>query len=142
MRAVRAHLGALGLAVVLAACGSDDGFSPTIATVQGTYNATMFTATTSLGVVNLLSAGATVHVVLAPDGTTTGTLFVPAVVTGDTDLTADLTGTWTLTGNTVTFNQTADTFIRDAQFTAALNSLDGSGTFNDATVRLVLGKTG
>jgi hypothetical protein len=142
MRAVRAWLGAWSLAAVaLAACGGgDDPFSPTVATVQGTYNASLFTATNSQGTVNLLSLGATVHVVLNPDGTTTGHLFVPDL--GDGEIDADLTGTWTLSGNTVTFSQTADTFIQDADFTAAQNSLDGEGTFNDATVHLTLSKTG
>ena len=55
---------------------------------------------------------------------------------------ADLTGTWTLSGNTVTFNQTADTFIRDVDFTAAQNSLDAEGTFDGTTVHLTLSKTG
>jgi len=81
MRTVRAWLGAWSLAAVaLAGCGGDDNpFSPTVANVAGTYNATQFTATNSSGAVNLLSLGATVHVVLNPDGTTTGHLFVPDI---------------------------------------------------------------
>jgi hypothetical protein len=129
-------------ALALAACGGDDGFSPTPATVQGTYNASRFTATNSQGSVNLLALGATVHVVLNADGTTTGHLSVPDLGLGEGAIEADLTGTWTLSGNTVTFNQTADTFIRDADFTAAQNSLDGEGTFDGTTVHLTLSKTG
>jgi hypothetical protein len=143
MRAVRAWLGAWSVAALaLAACGDDDGFSPTPATVQGTYNASRFTATSSQGTINLLALGATVHVVLNADGTTTGHLSVPDLGTGEGAIEADLTGTWTLSGSTVTFNQTADTFIRDADFTAAQNSLDGEGTFEDVTVHLTLTKTG
>ena len=144
MRAVRAWLGAWSLAAVaLAGCGGDDNpFSPTVANVAGTYNATLFTATNSTGTLNLLSLGATVHVVLNPDGTTTGHLFVPDIGQEDGELDADLTGTWTLTGSTVTFSQTADTFIRDVEFTASQNSLESEGTFEDTTLHLALAKTG
>jgi hypothetical protein len=145
MRAGRGWLGAWSLAaVVLAGCsGNDDPFSPTVANVAGTYNATVFTATSSaLGTINLLSAGATVHVVLNPDGTTTGHIFVPDLGLEDGELDADLTGTWTLSGSTVTFSQTADTFIRDVEFTAAQNSLEAEGTFEDTTIHLALAKTG
>jgi hypothetical protein len=145
MRAVRAWLGVWSLAAVaLAGCGGNDNpFSPTVANVAGTYNATLFTATDSTGAkLNLLSLGATVHVVLNPDGTTTGHIFVPDVGQEDGPLDADLTGTWTLSGSTVTFSQTADTFIRDVEFTAAQNSLESEGTFNGVTLNLALAKTG
>lgn len=145
MRAVRAWLGAWSLAAVaLAGCGgSDNPFSPTISNVAGTYNATSFTATsTELGTINLLSAGATVRVVLDPDGTTTGHIFVPDLGQEGGELDADLTGTWTLSGSTVTFSQTADTFIRDVEFTAAQNSLESEGTFEGTTIHLALAKTG
>ena len=144
MRSVRVWVGAWSLAAVaLAGCGGDDNpFSPTVANVAGTYNATLFTATTGSQPVNLLSLGATVHVVLNPDGTTTGHLFVPDLGQGDGELDADLTGTWTLSGSTVTFSQTADTFIRDVEFTASQNSLESEGTFEGTTLHLALAKTG
>ena len=141
MRAVRGWLGAWSLAaVVLAGCGGDDdnGFSPSVATVSGTYNASQFTA----GTINLLSLGATVHVVLNPDGTTTGHLFVPDVV-GQGEIDADLAGTWTLSGSTVTFSPNdPNSIIGDADFTAAQNSLEGDGTFEGTTLHLALAKTG
>jgi hypothetical protein len=56
------------------------------------------------------------------------------------DLDADLAGTWALVGNTVTFSQTADTFIRDAAFAAGPNRLTGEDTFSGVTIRLVLSK--
>ena len=143
MRAVRAWLGAWSLATLaVAGCGGDNNpFSPTIANVSGTYNATLFTATTSGQLVNLLALGATVHVVLNPDGTTTGHLSVPDVGQGATE--ADLAGTWTLSGSTVTFSPNdPNSIIGDADFTAAQNSLDGEGTFEGATLHLTLAKTG
>jgi hypothetical protein len=129
-------------AVALAACGGNDNpFSPTVANVAGTYNATLFTATNSAGTINLLSLGATVHVVLNPDGTTTGHLSAPDLGQGEID--ADLAGTWALSGSTVTFRPTdPNSVIGDADFTAAQNSLDGEGTFEGTTLHLSLAKTG
>lgn len=43
-------------------------------------------------------------------------------------------------GAMFSFNQTADTFIRDAAFTAGRNGLTGEDTFGDVTIRLVLVK--
>ena len=146
MRAVRAWLGAWSLAALaLAGCGGDDdtGFSPSVANVSGTYNATLFTATTSGGTINLLPLGATVHVVLDPDGTTTGHLSVPDAGLGQGAIEADLAGTWTLSGSTVTFSPNdPNSIIGDADFTAAQNSLDGEGTFEGMTLHLTLAKTG
>jgi hypothetical protein len=97
--------------------------------------------TTGAGTIDLLALGSEVTAVLATDGTTTGHLSVPGGGEGGEDLEADLTGTWTLSGNTVTFNQTSDTFIRDAEFTAGENTLTGEYTDEDGTVRLVLTKS-
>jgi hypothetical protein len=56
------------------------------------------------------------------------------------DLDQDLAGTWTLSGDTVTFNPTGASVIQGAQFTAARDQLTGEGTFGDQTLRLVLTK--
>jgi hypothetical protein len=82
-----------------------------------------------------------VTITLAADGTTSGRLFVPGGAEDGSDLDVDLVGAWTLTGSTVTFNQTADTFIRDAQFTAGRNSLSSEATLSGSTIRLMLTKT-
>lgn len=145
MRAVRACLGAWAVAAALTACGGDDEpFSPTPATVQGTYNASRFTATSnSTGDVNLLALGATVHVVLNADGTTTGHLSVPDLGFGPGAIEADLAGTWSLSGTTVTFSPNdPNSIIGDADFTATQNSLDGEGDFEGTTLHLTLSKTG
>lgn len=132
----------LGLAFALTACGGDDPFSPTVETVTGSYEASTFTLTTTGGTTNLLAAGSTVSVTLAADGSTSGRLFVPGGAENGEDFDADLTGTWTLTGSTVTFDQSADTFIRDVEFTAGRNQLTSEGTFSGSTIRLVLTKSG
>lgn len=141
MRGVLGWLVPVGLAVALASCGADDDFSPTVDTVAGTYSAATFTVTSPAGTINLLASGSTVAVTLAPDGTTAGHLFVPGGGENGEDVDADLTGTWTLNGSTVTFSQSADTFIRDVEFTATRDRLSSQGTFGDQTVHLVLIKT-
>jgi len=123
------------------ACGGDDEpFSPTVQDVAGSYQASSLTGTQSGITVNLLSLGATVAIVLNEDLTTTGRVFAPGLDENGQDLDVDLTGTWTLQGETVTFNQTGDTFIRDIPFTVGRNRLQGEGTFNTITVRLTLTK--
>jgi hypothetical protein len=121
-------------------CGGDDSFSPTVENVAGTYQASTLTATQSGITVNLLSLGGAVDIVLNQDGTTTGRVFAPGLDQGGQDLDVDLAGTWTLQGETVTFDQAGNTFIRDIPFTAGPNRLQGEGTFNTVTVRLTLTK--
>jgi hypothetical protein len=125
--------------VLLLACGGDS-FTPTEETVAGTYEASAFTATSFNGTTDLLLAGAIVDATLAPDGTTTGRLFLPGGAEDGSDLDEDLTGTWTLTGDTVTFNQTAETFITDVEFIAGRNTLTAEGTFSGVSLFLQMVK--
>jgi len=126
----------LGLALALAGCGDDDqGFSPTVDDVAGSYTATTFTAANGVGEVDLLALGASVTVTLEADGTTAGRLVVPGV--GE-PLDEDLAGTWALTDNTVTFSQTQSTLISDVDFTVSPNTLTGQGTFQGSELLLVL----
>jgi len=128
----------LALALGLLACGGDN-LAPTMDTVAGTYTATTFTITSTTPPTDALAAGVTVTLTLAPNGTTSGRLFVPGADDGG-DIDEDLTGTWSLSGRSVTFNQSANTFIRDAVFTVGANRLTTEGTFGDTSLRLVLTK--
>ena len=130
---------ALALTITLAACGDD--FSPTVENVAGSYTASTFTYRTEAGTTDLLALGALVSIELAEDGTTTGEIFLEGGGEDGGDLDEDLAGTWTLTGSTVTFDQVADTFIRDVEFTADEDRLTWEDTSDDVTVRLVLTKT-
>jgi hypothetical protein len=141
MRSIASRWIGLSIAVALTACG-DDPFSPTVENVSGSYTASTFTITTAGSTTNLLIGGSTVTVTLAADGSTTGRLFVPGGSENGGDIDADLAGTWTLTGSTVTFGQSSDTFIRDIPFTAGRNRLTADGTFSGATIHLVLTKPG
>lgn len=131
------RLGALGLACGLAGCGGD-AFTPTEDTVVGTYTASVFLLTTAGITTDLLALGASVIVTLAPDGTTSGRLFVPGAGENDQDLDRELIGTWTLNGNAVTFAQTTDPWIPEIEFTAGRDTLVGEGTFEEDRVRLEL----
>lgn len=133
---------ALTLALALGSCGGEDTFSPTAESVAGSYTASALTLTSSVGTTDLLALGSTVAITLAADGTTSGRLFVPGGDDDGSDLDVDLAGTWTLSGSTVTFNQTGDSFIRDVEFTAGPDQLNGEGEFSGAIIRLVLGKAG
>ena len=130
----------LTLALALGSCGGEDPFSPTVESVTGSYAATSLTLTSSVGTTDLLTLGSTVALTLAADGTTSGRLFVPGGDDDGGDLDVDLAGTWTLSGSTVTFNQTGDSFIRDLDFAAGPDQLNGQGEFSGAFVRLVLRK--
>lgn len=136
------HRSAMSVAPVLLlltlSCGGDDPFTPTVQNVAGSYQASSLTGTQSGITVNLLSLGATVAIVLNEDGTTTGRVFAPGLDVGGQDLDVDLAGTWTLQGETVTFEQTGDTFIRDVPFTVGRNRLQGESTFGGVLVRLTL----
>jgi hypothetical protein len=131
----------LSLVLALSGCGDDSSFSPTVESVAGAYSATIFTLDVGAGTVNQLVLGADVAMTLTSDGTTTGHLFVPGAGEGGRDLDADLTGTWTLNRGGVTFDQTADTFIRDVRFTADRDRLTGEAPSGHNTVHLVLTKS-
>jgi hypothetical protein len=127
------------LVACLAGCG-EDPFTPSVASVAGTYVATTFTVTAGGQTTDMLAPGSTVTIELSESGTTSGRLFVPGGAEGGADFEADLTGTWSLSGGTVTFTHSADTFIRDVVFTAEPHRLRTVGTFSGVTITLVLTK--
>lgn len=116
---IRTAVTVTALGAVLA-CGSDTtGQSNDIAV--GSYFATQFVTTGSFGQINQLIQGSTATIDLLPDGRTAGHLhLVPTAANPGLD--ADLAGTWRRNGNVVTFSQSADTFIRNLEFTVVLTS--------------------
>jgi len=128
---------ALAIALLLASCGDDDAFSPTVANVSGSYSASSFTVTSLSGVVDLLASGASVQITLGSDGATTGRLLLPDGDTGG-DHDEDLAGTWELSGDTVTISPRGPSLLRFAQFTATLDQLTGERLLSGETLRLVL----
>jgi len=102
------------LVVAVVGCGSDNPLQP--GNAIGSYHATQFVTTGAGGQTNQLLAGSTVSLQLLASGATTGHLHLVASASNPA-LDADLAGTWSQTGNTVTLNQSADTFISDLTFT-------------------------
>lgn len=143
----RATLGLSVFAVLLLAACGDDGTGPDEieqSDVSGTYEATTFETTEDGQTTDQLAEGARFTVTLAPDGTTTGNLFIPGGAEDGSDLDASLAGSWTFnaSSNSVTFEQDADTFVRDVTFTAVRAGggvrLEGEETFGGVTITVVL----
>jgi len=121
--------------VVAAGCGDDTGPK----SIAGTYHATTFTeAQTGQQPVNVLTAGGSLTITITADNKTSGTLFIPKAIAGTTtDFTAGMTGSAVIAGNTVTFAQTADTFVRDVVWTIGDNTLTTTSTIS-GTINVTL----
>jgi hypothetical protein len=123
----------------LVACGGDS--TAPSSTLIGTYVATQFVTTGTSGQTNQILAGSTVSVHLASNGSVSGQLHLVAT-NANPAFDADLAGTWTQTGNTVTFAQAADTFFRDMTFDVVSNGsvwqLVGDQGFSGTRVQITL----
>lgn len=125
------------LALVLFAC--DDDATGIDEDLVGSYQATTFTVTTDDGTTDVLAEGGSLDITLAADGTTSGTLIIPATQSesGEEEQ-ASMSGTWSIESGTVTFEQDADTFVRDMGFQASEGRLEGEETFGEETVHVIL----
>ncbi len=124
--------------LVLGGACEDEPAALTAEDVVGTYHATTFTTQEAGNTTDLLAAGASITLVMNANFTTAGRLFVPGGNEDGSDFDADLTGTWTLSGQTVDLDHPADTFLRDMSLTADGSRLTGQATFAQVTVRVVL----
>jgi hypothetical protein len=124
--------------LAIAGCGGDDPVRP--ASPVGEYAATTFTATSGGTTTDVLAEGGNIMLVITPQGTTTGHLFVPASVSGEGDVDEDLTGTWAQSGGTVHLAHAADTFLRDMPFTVQRGTLVGDQTFGTLRLRVTLAR--
>jgi hypothetical protein len=113
------------------ACGSDP-ILPTVADIAGSYEATLFVG----GGFDVLAEGGSLTLTFGENGSVSGTLFIPGSAGGP--LTADMAGTFTVSGGNISISQSADTFVRDATWTWNNGVIDGawSGGGVTATVRL------
>jgi len=126
----------VGLAVLNATCKDQ---APTIEELVGVYEAIVFTTEEDGTTIDRLATGASITLTLELEGSTTGRLFVPGGGEDGSDLDAELTGSWTLNGDTVELSHAADTFLRDMTFTAEGMQLSGQATFG-VTITVVLAK--
>lgn len=138
MKLVLTLLTAAVLLISIVACS--DSFKPSEANVAGNYSLLTLTTTDTSGNTDWVAAGATLTISLQTNGTTVGNLFIPGAGPGGSDFAGDMAGTWALGGAIVTFDQTADTFVRDMPFTAGKNRLSGDETYGPTRVRIVLTK--
>jgi len=120
------------LALTVAACS--DAFAPTTESVAGDYRLQWLISVNGGHGINWGPRGATLNISLAPNGTTSGRLFIPGSDEDGSDFDVDMAGTWTLTGDTVRFSQTADSFVRDMAWIAGENVLSGDHTLGDDRV--------
>ena len=129
------------LALVAVVACSVNPFAATVGNTAGDYTAHFLMTTDSSGAVDWIARGATLTLGLARDGTTSGRLFVPGGGAGGGDVSADMAGVWLLVNGTVSFGQTADTFVRNMDFVPSPDRLSGDHTFADGKrVRIVLTK--
>jgi len=118
------------LLCALASCGGDP---VGVGAIIGAYVATTFTLTQgSQAPTDVLAAGGSLNITLGGDGSTTGQLSIPASLNGGSALIASMAGTFSLSGTTVTFDQAADTFVRDIDFTVSGRTLQGAAVFPNA----------
>ena len=87
---------------------------------------------------NIVEQGATIDILLNANGSTTGTMFIPGGNDDGSNLTASLAGSWDYNGSMVTFSHSADTFLRDMDFTPLSNRLVGDATFSGTRIIVTL----
>ena len=144
--------------LLFAAAACSDASGPSLSATAGTYaavrdadqdvGALVFTTTAGGVETNWLDRGAAIDLVLRSDGTTAGRLFIPDIdpETGEpqagTDLDESLAGSWAISGNRVSLDHGADTFLRDMEFIVNANSLTATDTFGGMEIRVVLQRVG
>jgi hypothetical protein len=107
----------LALSVVATlGCTNDITSSLALNGPVGAYTAIILYSTSASDPSLQLPSSGTFTINLAADGTTTGHLHL-AAFNGNPAVDADMAGTWTRTGNTVNFQQDADTFVSAVPFT-------------------------
>ena len=124
MRPNRLVAALLALLLIIGACRGSTAPDPLV----GTWLATTFRVTPAgQGEKDVLAAGGTLGLNIANvDSTfiTTGTVILPASITGSAPFTASLAGPAVRTNTTVRFAPVADSFVRDLVFTLVENRLE------------------
>lgn len=80
---------------------------------------------------DVLAQGGGLTITVSSTNRTTGSLSIPATVTGGAAVVANMVGTATVIGGAIVqFDQEADTFVRDVIWTITGNTLVSSSTFS------------
>jgi hypothetical protein len=88
--------------------------------------------------IDVLAEGGSLTIFIAGDNSTAGTLNIPASLAGGVAISLSMVGTATRSGNTVQFDQIADTFVRDMTWTVTGNTMHGTRTDAGVTVDITL----
>jgi hypothetical protein len=111
---------ATGVFVLLTATTACGSATAADSELNGAYSVSQWVTTAGSVQTNQVAAGSTLDLALDLDGGLSGHLHV-AASGGNPAFDADMAGTWTHSGNTVKFNQSADTFVRDLTFSVKRN---------------------
>ncbi len=122
------------LIVFLFACAEDKPTAPPTndklaKEVLGKYSTTEFKLTLeNKAPIDILSVGGYIEIELYDDKTTTGIFYLPDTLnlTGGGEVVADLSGTYSIKNNKIKFQHTADTFLRNIEFSLIGKKLSGS----------------
>lgn len=116
----------------LVAC-SEHPIQPSSVGPVGSYSATQFTVTLKDSTLDELADGVTITLNLSEDGTTAGSLNVPAVGAA-----TDLTGSYAIAHDTITFTHASPTVLTLLPFRIEGDQLQGEGRVGPGTVRIIL----
>jgi hypothetical protein len=117
------------LAAAISACGDSNDPSASLA---GSYTATTLRITPTGGPpADVLAGGGSLTLTIDAQNQVTGNLSVPPSIDGGIE--ASMAGTAIVTGSTVRFDQTADTFVRDLTFAIAGSQLGADQTLSTGT---------
>lgn len=123
-----------------AALGCENATGPSMAEVAGVYRATTLTTVTNGVSTDQLAAGTTLDITLMANGSTSGQFIVPGANQDGSDFVASMAGTWTLSGTTVAFQQSADTFMPAMPFVVNGDTLVGDEIFGDTRIIVILSR--
>ena len=121
------------------AVGCSDPITPE--SIAGTYTATTFTLSGEV-TEDVLATGGTLTITFNADGTTSGSLFVPAAseASEDVDLVVDMAGTFSLSDGSISLTQTGDSFVRVLDWTVEGDQIHGTRTNGGVTVTITLSR--
>jgi hypothetical protein len=123
--------------LTLAVMSCESGNEPS--SIAGTWVATSFVFT-EVGEppADVLAMGGSLSITIASTNATTGTMTIPGALVGGSDITLNMAGTARRTGNTIEFDQAADSFVRDIPWTFTGNTLRGTRSDAGVTVDITL----
>ena len=136
---MRAHIGPLLLLVAVAVSACGDSNEPSGSALAGSYSATTLRVTpTGEAPIDVLASGGSLTLTIDAENQVTGNLTIPPSIDGG--INESMAGTAVVSGSSVQFDQTADTFVRDFTFEIAGSQLRADQTLSDARYEVILAR--